>query len=88
MSDPDAKVIVVEHRGRLACVGVEHVEAALSARGSRIVVAGPGERTDDLVRDVIEVLTSMCARLYCRRGARNLAMRVLPGTEHGSGEAP
>lgn len=84
LSDPDAKVIVVEHRDRLACVGVEHVEAALSARGRRIVVAGPGERTDDLVRDVIEVLTSMCARLYPRRGA----MRVLAATEHGSGEAP
>jgi putative resolvase len=48
-----------------------------------MVAAGPGERTDDLVRDVIEVLTSMCARLYCRRGA----MRVLAATEHGSGVA-
>jgi putative resolvase len=28
LSDPDAKVIVVEHRDRLVCVGVEHVEAA------------------------------------------------------------
>src|SRR3981189_1783693 len=63
LSDPDAKVIVVEHRDRLARLGVEHLEAALSAQGRRIVVADPAETTDDLVRDMIEVLTSMCARL-------------------------
>jgi putative resolvase len=87
LSDPDAKVIVVEHRDRLARFGVEHLEAALSAQGRRIVVADPGETTDDLVRDMIEVLTSMCARLYGRRGARNRAMRALTATKHGPGEA-
>jgi putative resolvase len=56
---------------------VEHLEAALSAQGRRVVVADPGETTDDLVRDMIEVLTSMCARLYGRRGARNRAMRAV-----------
>jgi putative resolvase len=49
LSDRDAKVIVVEHRDRLARFGVEHLEAALSAQGRRIVVADPGETTDDLV---------------------------------------
>jgi putative resolvase len=28
----------------------------------------PGEADDDLLRDMIEVLTWMCARLYSRRG--------------------
>lgn len=63
-------MIVVEHRDRLARLGVEHLEAALTAQGRRILVADPGETTDDLVRDMIEVLTLMCARLYGRRGAR------------------
>jgi putative resolvase len=87
LSDPDAKVIVVEHRDRLARFGVEHLEAALSAQGRRIVVADPAETTDDLVRDMIEVLTSMCARLYGRRGARNRAMRAVTATKHGPGAA-
>ncbi|WP_415263705.1 IS607-like element IS1535 family transposase [Mycobacterium tuberculosis] len=77
LSDPDARVIVVEHRDRLARFGVEHLEAALSSQGRRIVVADPGETTDDLVCDMIEVLTGMCARLYGRRGARNRAMRAV-----------
>jgi putative resolvase len=59
----------------------------LSAQGRRIVVADPAETTDDLVRDMIEVLTSMCARLYGRRGARNRAMRAVTATKHGPGAA-
>jgi putative resolvase len=74
LPDPSAAVIVVEHRDRLARFGVEHLDAALAAQGRRVLVAGPGERADDLVRDMIEVLTSMCARLYGRRGARNRAL--------------
>jgi len=87
LSDPDAKVIVVGHRDRLARFGVEHLQAALSAQGRSIVVADPAETTDDLVRDMIEVLTSMCARLYGRRGARNRAMRAVTATKHGPGAA-
>lgn len=81
LSDPSASVVVVEHRDRLARFGVEHLEAALSAQGRRVVVADQGETVDDLVRDMIEVLTSMCARLYGRRGARNRAMRALTATK-------
>ncbi len=81
LSDPSATVIVVEHRDRLARFGVEHLQAALAGQGRRIVVADSGETTDDLVRDMIEVLTSMCARLYGRRGARNRAMRAVTATK-------
>jgi putative resolvase len=75
-------VVVVEHRDRLARFGVEHLEAAFAAHGREIVVAGPGESTGDLVREVVEVLTSMCARLYGARGARNRAMRAVTAAGH------
>jgi putative resolvase len=68
LGDPQVTVLVVEHRDRLARFGVEQLQAALAAQGRRIVVADDGETTDDLVRDMIEVLTSSCARLYGRRG--------------------
>jgi len=84
LSDPSASVVVVEHRDRLARFGVGHLEAA---HGRRIVVAEPGETTGDLVRDMIEVLTLMCARLYGRRGARNRAMRGVTAARHEPGEA-
>jgi putative resolvase len=77
--------VVAEHRDRLARFGVEHLDTALAAQGRRIVVADAGEMTDDLVRDMIEVLTSMCARLYGRRGARNRAMRAITATRQEPG---
>lgn len=79
--------MVVEHRDRLARFGIEHLEAALAAHGRRIVVADPGETSDDLVRHMIEVLTSMCARLYGRRGARNRAMRAVTAAENADVES-
>jgi len=80
--DPDVMVIVVEHRDRLARFGLEHLEAAMSASGRRIVVldpeeTDPEESTGGLVRDVTEVLTSMCVRLHGRRVARNRAVRAI-----------
>ncbi|MEU6194917.1 IS607 family transposase [Streptomyces sp. NPDC047061] len=77
LSDPQAAVIVVEHRDRLARFGVEHLEAALSASGRRLVALDPTETADDLVRDITEVLTWMCARLYGRRAAKNRAARAV-----------
>lgn len=77
LCDPQAAVIVVEHRDRLARFGVEHLEAALSASGRRLVVLDPTETADDLVRDITEVLTSMCARRYGRRAAKNRAARAV-----------
>ncbi|MBZ9642665.1 IS607 family transposase [Streptomyces sp. PSKA30] len=84
LSDLKVDVIVVEHRDRLARFGIEHLEAALSASGRRLVVLDVQETTDDLVRDMTEVLTSMCARLYGRRAAKNRAERaVRAATEEG-----
>jgi putative resolvase len=77
LADPTATTIVVEHRDRLARFGVEYLEAALAAQGRRVLVVETGEMDDDLVRDVTEVLTSFCARLYGRRGARNRADKAL-----------
>jgi putative resolvase len=87
LADPRAAMIVAEHRDRLARFGVEHLEAALSAQGRRLVMIDPGETSDDLVRDMVEVLTSFCARLYGRRGARNRALRAVTCAKKPPGQA-
>jgi putative resolvase len=84
LADAQVATIVVEHRDRLARFGVEQLEAALAAHGRRLLVADPDETTDDLVRDMIEVLTSFCARLYGRRGARNRALRALTAAKRST----
>jgi putative resolvase len=71
LADPGIKTIVVEHRDRLARFGVELLEADLAANGRKIVVVQNQECSDDLVQDMRDVMTSLCARWYGRRAARN-----------------
>ena len=77
VADHTVSMVVVEHRERLCRFGFEYVEAALAGRGARILVMEDNELEDDLVRDVTEVMTSLCARLYGRRSARRRAERAL-----------
>ena len=77
LGDADVAEIVVEHRDRAMRFGFEYVEAALGAQGRKITVLDTDEVEDDLVRDMTEVLTSFCARLYGKRAAANRARRAL-----------
>ncbi len=63
LADPTVPTIIVAHPDRLARFGVEVVNAALEAQGRRIIVVDPDETTDDLGKDMLEVLTSFCGRL-------------------------
>src|SRR4029453_6341328 len=87
LADPAVRTVVVTHRDRLARVNAELVEAALSAHGRRLVVLDDGEVTDDLVRDMVEVLTSFCARLYGRASARNRALKAVRCAQRDVGAA-
>ena len=77
LADASVGMIVVEHRGRLARFGFDYLASAIAAQGWRIVVMDDGEVADDLVRDMTEVLTSFCARLYGERAAAARARRAL-----------
>lgn len=82
LADPKVQTIVVEHRDRLMRFGFEYVEASLRAQGRRLVVADQSELKDDLVQDMIEVLTSFCSRLYGRRSAKNRAKKALEAIQN------
>ena len=77
LADSSVSIILVEHRDRLMRFGVEYVESSLTAQGRKLIVADQNELNDDLVQDMIEVLTSFCARLYGRRSAKNKAKKAL-----------
>ncbi|AGM31597.1 putative resolvase (plasmid) [Mycobacteroides abscessus subsp. bolletii 50594] len=87
LRDPAVTRIVVEHRDRFCRFGSEYVQAALAAQGRELIVVDSGEVDDDLVRDVTEILTSMCARLYGKRAAQNRAKRALAAAASGDVEA-
>jgi putative resolvase len=83
LADPAVRTIVVAHRDRLARFGAEYIEAALAAGGRKLVVVDQAERQDDRVQDMVDVLTSFCARLYGRRAAKNRAEKALAAAATG-----
>jgi putative resolvase len=77
LKDETVATIVVEHRDRLARFGAEYIEAALAATGRKLLIVDATEMQDDLLQDMLDVMTSFCARLYGRRGAKNRAAKAL-----------
>jgi len=53
----------VEPRDRRMRFGFEYVEAALAAHGRTVIVVEPDEVQEDMVRDLHQVIVSLCARL-------------------------
>ncbi|MBA7551216.1 hypothetical protein ES705_43752 [subsurface metagenome] len=81
LRDTNVRTIVVEHKDRLVRFGFEYMEALLAASGRRIMVVDESEMKDDLVQDMIDVLTSFCARLYGRSSAKDRAKKALKEIE-------
>ena len=77
LADPTVGTILVEHKDRLTRFGFEFIEAALMSQGRSIVVADETEQMGDIWQDFIDVVTSMCARIYGKRGARNRAKKAV-----------
>lgn len=76
-ADPNISNILVEHRDRLTRFGFEYIETLLEAQGRKVIVADDTELELDIWQDFIDVVTSFCARIYGKRGARNRAKKLL-----------
>jgi putative resolvase len=83
LADPSVAIVAVEHRDRLMRFGAEYVESALAAQGRRLVVVDPGETREDLGQDTMDALTSIFARMYGRRSARQRAEKALQAASEG-----
>jgi predicted site-specific integrase-resolvase len=57
------------------------VDSMLQAKGGRLIVINDQEIPDDLVRDMTEILTCFCARLYGKRSAANRAAKALQASQ-------
>lgn len=77
LADPTVATIIVEHRDRLARMNAGLIESTLEASGRRLIVVDDTDLDDDLARDMTEVLTSFCARLYGRKSAKQRAQQAL-----------
>ena len=81
LCDCNVKCVVVEHKDRLTRFGFEMLEAALRASNRKIIVINETEYKEDIVQDFVDLITSMCARIYGKRGAKNRAAKALKAIE-------
>lgn len=69
--------IVVEHKDRLTRFGFGYFDLLLPMIGCELVVMNrDAEAKDDLMKDLVAVITSFCCRLYGLRRGKTLGSKV------------
>lgn len=76
LTDPKIGVLVVEHRDRLTRFGYGYIATLFEQQGRRVEAIYPSDSGDDLVDDLVAVITSMAARIYRSRPSRRKAERI------------
>lgn len=77
LKDTSVTRIVVEHRDRLTRFGFHYLETLLEAQGRHIEVMNLAENDrDDLITDLVAIVSSSTARLYGQRRAKRKTERI------------
>lgn len=82
-ADLDVTTSVAEQKGRLGGMNMELAEAALVAKGRRLVARDDGEVVGDLARDMGQTSVCLCVRRYGHRSARDPARTAVEAARHG-----
>jgi putative resolvase len=70
LADTSISHIVVEHKDRCSRFGVAYIQTLLTTQGRELVIVNEAENgQEDLMQDLVAIITSFCARLYGRRRA-------------------
>lgn len=84
LTDPTITLIVVEHKDRLTRFGFNYLEQLLKMQGRRIEVVNlAGDGKEDLIQDVVSIVTSFCARLSGQRRSKRKTERIIAELRNG-----
>lgn len=77
MLDSNPSVIVVENKDRLTRFGFEYLKRLLAKNGCEILVMNEAEDDEqDLIKDIVSIITSFCCRLYGLRRGQNKSKKI------------
>jgi predicted site-specific integrase-resolvase len=76
LTDRRVGVLVVEHRDRLTRFGYGYLTTLLEHQGRRVEAVFPTDTGDDLLDDLVAVITSLAARIYGRWHAKRRAAQI------------
>src|ERR1051326_5430297 len=82
LGDTSISHIVVEHQDRCSRFGVAYIQTLLKSQGRELVIVNEVEEgQEDLMQDLVAIITSFCARLYGRRRASRKKTELLAALE-------
>lgn len=73
-------MLVVEHKDRLTRFGFKYLEIIASLQNFKIVVVNSvedNEGEEDIIQDLVSIVTSMCARIYGRRRSKRKTEKII-----------
>ena len=76
LADSSIGTIVVETHDRLTRFGSHYIETLLEAQGRHLEILFQSDTGDELVDDLVSVITSMAARIYGRRQSKRRAEKI------------
>jgi resolvase domain protein len=76
------KILLVEHKDRLTRFGFNYIEVLLNRQGQRIeVINEVKEEKEDLINDLVSIITSFCARIYGQRRTKRKTEKIIQELE-------
>jgi len=73
----DNKVIIVENKDRLTRFGFNYIKNLLETQDRFVIVTNENtDKDDDLMKDLISIITSFCCRLYGMRRGLNKSKSI------------
>ncbi len=77
LADSTINVIVIEHKDQATRFGFAYLDTLLAQQNRRIEVVNLAENgTEDLLTDLVSIISSFCARLYGQRPAKRKTERI------------
>ena len=76
----DYDLLVVEYKDRLTRFGFKYLEIIASLQNFKIVVVNSvedNEGEEDIIQDLVSIVTSMCARIYGRRRSKRKTEKII-----------
>ena len=84
LADTSITRIVVEHKDRCSRFGVAYIQTLLATQGRELVIVNEAENgQEDLMQDLVAIITSFTARLYGRRRASRKKTALLAVLNEG-----
>jgi putative resolvase len=88
LADPTITHIIVEHKDRATRFGFRYIETLLAQQGRTIEVVNQAENgKEDLLTDLVAIVSSFAARLYGQRRAKRKTEAIVKELTEGENDA-